>query len=83
MNMKKNPSEWDEHSEIMRLLGDRLVEIGWAKRVLTNKDGLFINWTPMGQVKISTLRSLMRELDYKSFTGEHVVAFFSLLDFLK
>ena len=70
---------WDENSRIMRVIGDRLVEIGWATRVVTTGDGVAIDFTTVGSEKYSTLRALLVELGYFDFTRDHHVALLSLL----
>jgi len=75
-------SPWDEDSETIRLFGDKLVELRWARWVATDNRGLFFALTPLGRRKLGALRALMRELGYQSWTRAHAVAFFAFLDIL-
>ncbi len=77
--MKRDDIVWDENSRIMRLIGDRLVEKGWATRVVTNDTGIMVDFTDIGRVKFSALRALLTELEYFTFTLDHHVALLSLL----
>ena len=57
---RNQPSEWDETGEILRLFGDRLVELRWAKWVRTDQVGIFFELTPIGRKKLTILLSLIR-----------------------
>lgn len=65
---------WDENSRVIRLIGDRLVQARWANSILTNNNGMAIDWTEDGEIKFEQLRNLLNELQFDTFEYDDCVA---------
>jgi len=70
-----------DHNQILHLFGARLVKAGWAKRILSDKKGISVDWDPEGRKKMAALFDMMEELEFRSFKSDDVVAFLSFLTF--
>lgn len=69
---------WQRTAARLHAFAPRLLEAGWASRVLIDAGAIDIEWTPAGREKFGQLLALCDELGFATFQGDDMFALWTL-----